>query len=241
MTKENNYERTYLPKRMSAAQKIHASTQKFTEIVEFVDNVVVMEGGSACMIIEITASNFALLSKREQDSRIFSYASLLNSLSFPIQIIIRNKRIDITSYLKDLEDMIKNTKNPQLQSYIGYYKDFVQEMVTVNVVLSKSFYIVIPFSSLEMGVAGAKQAVPQNQKKTGVMNRYLPEGAVKNLQSKAETVLSQLQKFAVSARVLEREDLIKLFYDIYNNGSNIEIEQLEQAVGAAIITGGVKK
>jgi hypothetical protein len=221
---------------MSAAQKIHASTQKFTEIVDFVDNVVVMEGGSACIIIEITASNFALLSKREQDSRIFSYASLLNSLSFPIQILIRNKRMDITNYIKDLEELITNTKNPQLQTYISYYRDFVQEMVTVNVVLNKSFYIIIPFSALEMGIAGAKQAVPKNQKAKNA-NTSLPDSSLKTLQSKADQVLSQLQKFAVSARVLEREDLIKLFYDIYNNGANIEAEQLGSAVNAAIIKG----
>lgn len=225
---------------MSAAQKIHASTQKFTEIVDFFENVVVMEGGSACLIIEITASNFALLSKREQDSRIFSYASLLNSLSFPIQILIRNKRIDITSYLKDLDEVIKSSKNPQLQAYIGYYRDFVQEMVTVNVVLNKSFYIVIPFSSLEMGIAGAKQAA-QKGKKTNAQTHSLPDGAAKSLQSKAETVLGQLQKFAVSARILEREDLIKLFYDIYNNGADIEVEQIESAVGASIVTGGSKQ
>jgi hypothetical protein len=224
------------------AQKIHASTQKFTEIIDFTDNVVLMEGGSACMIIEITASNFALLSKREQDSRIFSYASLLNSLSFPIQILIRNKRIDITSYLKDLDELIKTSKNPQLQSYISYYRDFVQEMVTVNVVLSKSFYIVIPFSSLEMGVSGASKTVQKPQKTKGAPGSTLPEGAIKNLQSKAQTVLSQLQKFAVTARVLEREDLIKLFYDIYNDGANIEVEQLEGAVTAPIVTGGgIKK
>jgi len=94
--------------------KIHASTQKFTEIVDFVDEIVVLEGGNACLIIEITASNFALLSKREQDSRIFSYAALLNSLSFPIQIIIRNKRMDISNYLLELDEIIRTTKNPQL-------------------------------------------------------------------------------------------------------------------------------
>ena len=70
-----------------AAQKIHSTTQKFTEIVDFADDIVLLEGGNACMIIEITASNFALLSKREQDSRIVSYAGMLNSLSFPIQIL----------------------------------------------------------------------------------------------------------------------------------------------------------
>jgi hypothetical protein len=223
------------------AQKIHATTQKFTEIVDFVDNVVVMEGGNACIIIEITASNFALLSKREQDSRIFSYASLLNSLSFPIQILIRNKRIDITSYLKDLDELIKTSKNPKLSSYVNYYRDFVQEMVTVNVVLSKSFYIVIPFSSLEMGVAQAAKSGQKSQKAKGSAKGILPDEAVKNLQSKAQTVLGQLQKFAVSARILEREDLIRLFYDIYNDGANIEVEQLETAVSTPIVKGGAKK
>jgi hypothetical protein len=226
-----------------AAQKIHATTQKFTEIVDFVDNIVILDGGNACVIIEITASNFALLSKREQDSRIFSYASLLNSLSFPIQILIRNKRIDITSYLKDLDELISTSKNPKLSSYISYYRDFVQEMVTVNVVLSKSFYIIIPFSSLEMGIAGAgKMGKGKKQKSSSsaTASTRLSEEATKNLQSKAQTVLGQLQKFAVSAKILEREDLIKLFYDIYNDGANIEIESLE-GVAAPIVRGDIKK
>src|ERR1700683_5193426 len=146
-----------------AAQKIHATTQKFTEIVDFADDIVILDGANACMIIEITASNFALLSKREQDSRIFSYAGMLNSLSFPIQILIRNRRMDISSYIHELDDMVNTTKNQQLAAYIEYYSAFVKEMVTVNVVLNKSFYIIVPFSSLEMGVTGATQTQQKKQ------------------------------------------------------------------------------
>jgi len=221
---------------MTTAQKIHASTQKFTEIVDFIDNVVVMEGGNACLIIEITASNFALLSAKEQDSRIFAYASLLNSLSFPIQILIRNKRVDITSYINELTNAIKNSKNQKLKTYIEYYKDFVQEMVTINVVLNKSFYIIISTSSIELNLDRIKQSSQKNKNP----HSALPEGTTKNLHSKAETVLSQLQKFAVTARILEREELIKLFYDIYNNGSNIEVDQVDPTGNAAIVTGGAQ-
>jgi hypothetical protein len=219
-----------------SAQKIHSSTQKFTEIVDFVDNIVVLEGGNACMIIEITASNFALLSKREQDTRIFSYAALLNSLSFPIQILIRNKRMDITNYLKELDDVIKTTKNQQLQIYIKYYRSFVHEMVTVNSVLNKAFYIVIPFSSLESGVSGAAQTMQKGPLQTA----SFASSAKKALSNKAESVLGQLQKFAMSARVLERDDLIKLFYDIYNDGIGIEVEQIEPGIEATIIKGETK-
>lgn len=183
-----------------AAQKIHATTQKFTEIVDFAEDIVILEGGNACMIIEITASNFALLSKREQDTRIFSYAGLLNSLSFPIQILIRNRRMDISQYIKELDEVIKNTKNPQLAQYVEYYSGFVKEMVTVNVVLQKSFYIVIPFSSLELGVQGAAQTQQKGQSQV----ESFAAQARKALQTKANSVLGQLQKFATSARVLKK-------------------------------------
>jgi hypothetical protein len=220
-----------------AAQKIHASTQKFTEISDFIGNIVILDGGNACLIIEITASNFALLSRREQDSRIFAYAGLLNSLSFPIQILIRNKRMDISSYLKELDDVIQSTKNSQLATYIQYYRTFVQEMVTVNVVLNKAFYIVIPFSSLEAGTKGMKATLQKGQTQA----QAIAESAQKTLQVKANAVLAQVQKFAMSARVLEREDLIKLFYDIYNDGNKIEVGQAEEGVNASIVTTGEKK
>jgi len=216
-----------------AAQKIHATTQKFTEIVDFADDLVILDGGNACMIIEITASNFALLSKREQDSRIYSYAGMLNSLSFPIQILIRNKRMDISSYIHELDEVITNTKNERLAAYVEYYSAFVKEMVTVNVVLNKSFYIVVPFSSLEMGVTGATQ---MQQKKQSQKDAFL-EQARKTLENKANSLLGQLQKFASSARVLEKEDLIKLFYEIYNEDTEVDIDQMEQGADAPLIRG----
>lgn len=221
---------------MANTKKINATTQKFTEIVDFVDDIVVLEGGNACMIIEITASNFALLSRREQDTRIFSYASLLNSLSFPIQILIRNKRIDISQYIKELDDVVNSTKSPQLRTYVEYYRTFVNEMVTVNVVLSKSFYLVIPYSALEEGVT----TVAQSRQKGPHQTEIFAQNAKKALQTKADTLLAQLQKFAMSARLLEREDLIKLFYDIYNQGVGLEVEQVEPGINATVITGETK-
>lgn len=215
------------------AQKIHSTTQKFTEIVDFGEDIVILEGGNACMIIEITASNFALLSKREQDSRIYSYAGMLNSLSFPIQILIRNRRMDISSYIYELDEIIKSTKNQQLAAYIEYYSAFIKEMITVNVVLNKSFYIIIPFSSLEMGVTGATQ---MQQKKQSQKDMFITS-ARKTLQNKTNAILGQLQKFATSARILEKEDLIKLFYEIYNEDTEVDIEQMQAGANASFIRG----
>ena len=212
------------------AQKAHSSTQKFTGIVDIIDEVVILEGSQACMVIEVTASNFALLSKAEQDTKLYSYAALLNSLTFPIQILIRNKRIDITQYLKELEELEKQAQNKLLQNHIQQYREFIREMVKVNVVLNKEFYVVISYSSLEQGSTGVKQAVsqPANDLQTFAAN------AKKTLLGKAEGLLAQLRKLATSADILPKEELVKLFYDVYNEGT-LDATQVEADTSTPVV------
>jgi hypothetical protein len=219
----------------TTAPKIHSSTQKFMEIVDFVGDIVVLEGGNACIIVELTASNFALLSKEEQDMRIVAYAGLLNSLSFPIQIVVRNRRMDISSYIQELDGIIRKTKNQQLVKYISEYQAFIQDMVTVNVVLNKAFYVVIPFSALE---AGAKGVAQTQTSQTQIAS--FAETARKSLHVKATSLLAQLQKFSVTAKILEKEDLVRLFYDLYNEGNKIEAEQMMPGIDAPLVKGEVK-
>lgn len=164
------------------------------------------------MIIEVTATNFSLLSQEEQEAKIFSYASLLNSLSFPIQILIRNKRVDISSYTKKLDENLAKLAQEQPShqkkiSYIQNYRSFVQELIKVNTVLDKTFYIIISFSSLESGIGGVviKKDDFFLQAKAG-------------LRTKAESILSQLGRLGLRSKILDKEQLMQLFYNIYNDG-----------------------
>lgn len=213
-----------------AAQKIHSSTQKFTEVADIIGNVVYFENGNASLLIEVTASNFALLSQKEQDAKIYAYASLLNSLSFPIQIVIRNRRMDITSYLTTLDEQEKQTKNPLLAQHIKLYKNFVHEMIRVNVVLNKTFYVALAYNSLEAGVTGTKQAIG----KGGKVNPEFAQAATKSLAAKGESLHAQLRKLSLAARTLEKEELIKLFYDIYNEGT-LDATQVTEDTKAVFI------
>ncbi len=204
---------------MNTAQKIRASTQKFTEIQDIKESVVLQASGAACLIIEVQATNFSLLSQEEQQAKIYSYASMLNSLSFPIQILIRNKRVDISSYVKHLDSeiaklaaLVHTTGQAQIAqeqakiSYMQQYRAFVQDLIKVNTVLDKTFYIVISFSSLEKGFSGV------NFKK----DDFLQE-AKTSLRTKAESLLEQLSRLGLRSKILETEGLIKLFHDLYNN------------------------
>lgn len=216
---------------MPAQQKKHAgSTQKFTDIQDIIEDIVLFHGGNACLVIEIQASNFALLSSQEQQAKIYGYASLLNSLSFHIQIIIQNKKIDLTSYLQLLDQALTTTatvhptlsptQNQQLLTQIQLYKGFIQELIKVNTVLDKKFYIVIPYSPLEKGLSGAAPQQKNAQADTLI-------GAKAALHNKASSLLSQLARISLRAKVLGTEELVKLFYELYNeNESTLPTQDL---------------
>lgn len=192
------------------------STQAFTEIQDIRENIVLLRGGNACIIIRITSVNFALLSGQEQDAKVFAYAALLNSLSFPIQILVRSKPIQISPYLASIDLLMKKTPNPNLKIYMGKYKDFVTSLIQTTAILDKQFYIVIPYSSLEGGAASAISAA----KHPNVQEDFFQQ-AQTSLQTKADSLLSQIHRLSLRAKILEKEELVKLFYDIYNQGASL--------------------
>ncbi|MBI2621392.1 MAG: hypothetical protein HYW63_01945 [Candidatus Levybacteria bacterium] len=192
----------------NSAHKITATTQKFIEIEDIVDNIVLLSGSQACLVIEVVATNFTLQSKEEQQVKIFSYASLLNSLSFSIQIVILSRRLDISSYLKLLEEQAAKTQNQMLSAHINLYKDFVAQLVQKNAVLDKKFYIALSYSPLEKGAAGIGD----------IGNKQAFVADAKNLlNSKAVSITQELQRIGLKSKILEKNELTKLYYEVYNS------------------------
>ena len=196
------------------ARKINATTQKFIEIEDIVDNIVLLSGGQACMVMEVVATNFALQSIEEQQVKILSYASLLNSLSFSIQIVILSRRLDISSYIKLLEQQAIKTPNQMLAKQINLYKDFVAKLVQANTVLDKKFYVAISFSFLEKGAGGVANF---KNKQEFILD------AKNLLTSKATSVTQELLRIGLKSKILGKNELLQLFYEIYNpeSGANV--------------------
>lgn len=197
------------------AQKTKATTQKFIEILDIADNVVMLASGNACSIIEVQATNFALLSQEEQNVRVLSYSSLLNSLSFSIQVFIRSKKIDISSYLKLLDEEVAKSQNQLLKNQIKLYKDFVADLVKTNAVLDKKFYIAIPYTGLESGIGMSRD------------NFFLSAKA--KLATKLESLHAMLRRMNLSAKTMDKEALVKLFHEIYN-GDFEQIDKIAQNI-----------
>lgn len=197
---------------------IRSSTQVFTEIEDVRHDLVLFVDGSTAMILATTAVNFGLLSEREQEAMIYAYAGLLNSLSFPVQILIRSQHKDVTSYLGLLEEQEKKQKNPKLAASIKGYRLFVAETVKEKEVLDKKFYVVIPFSSLELGTS---TRVLFGSKKRGLPypKDHIYDKALTVLSPKRDQVVRLLHRIGLKATQLTSGQIVQLLFSIYNPGS----------------------
>lgn len=191
------------------------NTKDFIPIQAVKENAVILNDGSVVMIIQTSAVNFDLLSENEQLAIIGSFAALLNSLSFSIQIVIRSKKLDISHYLQSLREAERKQKSPLLQLMMQHYRAFVAAIIRDNEVLDKQFYVVLAVSPIELGVVKASSDEKTLQKALTLLN------------PRRDHILKQLSRIGLKSTQLENEKLIRLFYDIYNDEDKISLSDVQ--------------
>ncbi|KKS19605.1 MAG: hypothetical protein UU78_C0079G0008 [Candidatus Roizmanbacteria bacterium GW2011_GWC2_41_7] len=216
---------------------IRASTQQFLEIEDIIDDLAIMVDGSCALIMETGAVNFGLLSKDEQEAIIYSFAAFLNSLSFPVQICILSKRMDISDYLTYIAQSQVTQKSEKLKEKLASYHQFILSLVKDNQVLEKRFFIVIPFSTLELGIKSSGRSLVSKPKKLPYKKDYILERAKAALYPKRDHVIRQLSRLGLKAIQLNSQALVSFFYDIYNPESS-EGERVPIDVAQPVVTGG---
>lgn len=203
-----------MPKPIAA---IRDTTQTFTEIEEINHDLIMFGDGSCVAIIGVSAVNFGLLSETEQENLIYAYAGLLNSLSFPVQILIRSQHKDVSAYLELLKESEARQKNPKLAKSINDYRKFIADTVKAKEVLDKKFYIVLPFASLELGpttkalLGGKRTGLP-------IPKESIWDKAQTVLNPKKDHILRLTERLGLHAYQLNNDQLMKLFFTIYNPG-----------------------
>lgn len=180
-----------------------STTQQHLLISDIKNNMLLLKNGGGALVLQVSAVNFGLLSEREQIAIIVSFAQMLNSLSFSIQIVIYSERLNISSYLSLLDKAQHAQINPLLSSMIGNYKQFIQTTIKENDVLDKKFYVVVPLFPLELGLTATKEHLEQKVKTVLLPRR--------------DQVIRQLGRVGLKATQLTQHKLIELFYNIYNS------------------------
>lgn len=205
---------------------ITASTQDHLDIETITNDIVILKNGGAALILKTTAVNFDLLSEIEQDAMIAAFSALLNSLSFPIQIVIRSKRLDITNYIEKVQGIEDKLSDPLLKGQAGAYKRFVQELIKRNEVLDKSFYVAIPYGAtinINKQLGGPFDFIFKlfglGAKRTSVNVPQVAKIATGELFPKRDGVVKEFARIGVKAKQLNTQELVELFFDIYNPSS----------------------
>lgn len=178
------------------------TTQEHLSIAQIQDGIIFLKDGGGALVLQTSAVNFGLLSDREQIGIISAFAQMLNSLSFTIQIVIHSQRLNISSYLKALDQAQKIQTNPLLSSMMTHYRQFIQSTIKENEVLDKKFYIVVPLYKLELGLTASKEALLQKIKTVLLPRR--------------DQILRQLNRVGLKATQLTQEKLLLTFFEIYN-------------------------
>lgn len=204
----------------NARARAIASTQEHLEIRDIQDDLIVSKNGTVAMVIQTSAINFDLLAEYEQDSKIFAFAGLLNSLNFRIQILIRTKRIDITNYVDYLKDQNKRDLSEGLRKQLDIYTHFIQNLIVQNDVLDKNFFIVIPYSPTvglpSSDILNSKKKKEEEEKIKQMQIEQLIEKAKIFLYPKRDHILKQLSRMGLFGHQLITKELLSEFYTIYN-------------------------
>ena len=192
---------------------------KYLQLFDFIDkneaytdDLVILKTGWVAMVMSTTAINFDLLSEAEQDATIYAFGAFLNSLTFPLEVLIRSKKADITSYFQSLEEAERIQPNPDLKKQIQKYEEFIQATVQQKTVLDKRFYLIVNYSPLEAMFKGSGSKNSQISKN----NTQLIQAAKNTLAPKRDHVIKQTARLGLNTRQLTSQELIELFYDIYN-------------------------
>lgn len=179
----------------SPPKKTKGSARSQIGIKEVRDNILILSDNSYRTILSTTSLNFELQSEDEQDVLIDTFQSFLNSLTTPLQILIRIRELDIERYLENMQSERAEEDQPVYKEQLVHYCDFIRKLIAGNKILSRRFYIVIPYSNK----AGSDFSLAKEQ-----------------LMLEQEIIIKGLEKMGMTARQLTGLEILDLFYSFYN-------------------------
>lgn len=197
------------------------STQTYLKIAEIRDDTLVLKNGGVRAVLSVSSINFNLKSEDEQNAIIYSYQGFINTIEFPIQIVIRSKKLDIDEYLDKLRKVGEKQTNPLLQRQTFEYVEYISKLVEYADIMQKEFFIVVPYDPYRAQKVSIVQKFFQNiqAKDTyeSIKRRHDEfDQLKKGLNQRVSTVKVGLENCGLKVKQLETKDLIELFYNIYN-------------------------
>jgi len=206
------------------------SSQRFVPIKEVRDGVVILKDGSIRAVLMCSSVNLALKSADEQSATIVQFQSFLNSLDFSIQISVQSRRLDIRPYLLQLETRMKDQEEPLLKMQTREYIEFIRSFNENYNIMKKQFFVVVPYSpgavTFSKGGNPLSDLLGRNKQKSSTVSKQANtafEEDRSQLEQRVAVVQQGLARAGgVQSVMLGTEEVIELFYKIFNPGETAQ-------------------
>ena len=210
---------------------LHKSTQNYLAVNEVRDGIVLLRDGGLRVILAVSSVNFALKSEDEQNALIIGYQNFLNSIDFPIQILMQSRPLDINPYLSSMKERMDNINNKLLQMQMAEYIEFVSRLVETAKIMSKTFYLIVPYNpaNIKHGFFNAVASI-FNPTKSIVIDTQSFEEYKKELGNRVSQIKGGLGSLGLDSIELDTQEAIELLYSSYNIGaaSSLHAEALNR-------------
>jgi hypothetical protein len=202
---------------MANNQTNKSSTLSFVEVSEIRDATIVLREGQMRAVLAVSSANFALKSSEEKDMIIGTFQGVLNSLEFPIQILVQSRKLDLNPYIEKLKELEDSQTNDLLRAKMQEYIEYIKEMLSTINIMNKDFYVIVGYEpvSLKDGLFGRffralnPTRIIKQKQEDFIRNRKL-------LMSRVDKVAGSFSGLDLKVDVLSTEQLIALIYNSYN-------------------------
>lgn len=195
-------------------------SQGFVPIKNIKDGLIELQSGEYRAVLMTNSLNLSLKGEDEQTAILTQFQNFLNSLEFPIQIFVKSRRMDISPYIKLLEERLSVAEGElmklQIAEYINYIKIFSEE----TNIMSKQFFVVVPYTpavintsgvpTLSFGGSDAAQAAKSD---AAFQEIY------RQMEQRLLVVSSGLTRSGLRVDRLQSDEVVELFYNIFNPSS----------------------
>ena len=193
------------------------SSQDFVPIKEVRDGVIILKDGSMRAVLMTSSLNFALKSGEEQEAIIFQFQNFLNALDFPVQISVQSRRLDIRPYVALLENRQKEQTNDLMKIQTKEYIQFVKTFTDNTNIMTKSFFIIIPYTPAKINVSKSSLFNKSNKQSQQDKIEDFEENR-SQLEQRISIVEQGITRTGVRAVRLGTEEVIEIFYKLFNPG-----------------------
>ena len=194
-----------------------AATQDFVAVRDIKDGIVILKSGQLCKVLLASSVNFALKSQDEQRAILFQFQNFLNTIDFSLQIYVQSRRLNIEPYLAMLAERQDSQDNDLMKIQLREYIEFIRSFTIEVDVMSKNFFVIVPYTPSKLNLSKSFGSILSSGRASTQGDNSLEEQRLQ-LEQRQAVVEQGLNRIGVRTIALQTDELVELFYHIYNPG-----------------------